>query len=59
MFKKIKLYKKLLLEITETLCSVCLYLNVEGKRNHNPNVVFMRNHFEELKELSQELRKDI
>lgn len=58
MFKKIKFYKKLLVEIIETLCSICLYLDSQGRREHNSNAEHMRDHFTVLKGYSKELRKD-
>lgn len=56
MFKKIKFYKRLLVEIIETLCTICLYLEIEGRRSHNNMAVHMRGHFDKLKEFSEELR---
>lgn len=59
MFKKIKFYKGLLFEITETLCSICLYLDSQGRREHNRNAGYMRGHFNELQKYACELEKDI
>ncbi len=58
MFKKIKFYKNILVEIIETLCSICLYLDSQGRREHNRNAEYMRDHFTRLKGFSEELRKD-
>lgn len=57
MRKKIKFYKGLLIELIETLCSICRYLERDSIINHNYGVS-MRDHFHELKRYSQELRKD-
>lgn len=59
--KKILFYKALLVEILETLCSICLYLDFEGRVYHhkNPKAEFMRSHFEQLKQASSVLRKEL
>lgn len=57
MKKKIKFYRALVVELIETLCSICLYLESDSGRNHNPCGMYMRSHFEELKSFSEELRK--
>lgn len=57
MKKKIKFYRALVVELIETLCSICLYLESDSRRNHNPCGMYMRSHFEELKSFSEELRK--
>jgi hypothetical protein len=54
---KIFFYKGLLIEICETLASICLYLEYDARRMHNPMGEHMRGHFNELKEYSQELRE--
>lgn len=59
MRKKIRFYKKLLIEIIETLCTICLYLERDGKYTRNPESVNMISHFTELKQFSVELRKNI
>lgn len=57
MIKKIRFYKFLLIEIMETLCTICLYLELEGRRNHNNRMAeHMRSHFECLKGFSEEMR---
>ena len=57
MIKKIKFYKGLLIEICETLCSICLYLDFEGRnRSRNPHAEYMRSHFNVLKRYSAEMR---
>lgn len=58
MIKKIKFYKRLVIEIIETLCSICLYLESDSRYNHNSKGVYMRGHFNALKEFSIELRKE-
>ena len=56
MFKKIRFYRHLLVEIIETLCSICLYLESDSRYTHNPNGRYMCSHFERLKDFSKELR---
>lgn len=56
MRKKIKFYKLLLIELVETLCSICLYLEADSRRSHNHYGVYMPSHFNELKRFSKELR---
>ena len=57
MFKKIRFYKALLIEIVETLCSICLYLESDSRRGaHNPHGVHMRSHFDVLKSFSEVMR---
>jgi hypothetical protein len=56
MIKKIKFYRSLLVEIIETLCTICLYLERDGRYTHNETGVHMHSHFEELKKFSEELR---
>lgn len=53
---KIFFYKGLLIEICETLSSICLYLEYDARRMHNPMGEHMRSHFNELKEYSRELK---
>lgn len=55
---KIYFYKGLLIEICETLASICLYLEYDARRIKNPMGEHMRSHFNELKEYSQELRNE-
>lgn len=67
--RKILFYKSLLLEIVETLRSICLYLDFDGTVNHhhNPKAAYMRDHFEQLgkasailkNELSKEAQKNV
>lgn len=56
MFKKIKFYKNLLIELIETLATICLYLESDGIRMHNRITPFMKSHFDELKYYSAKLR---
>ena len=58
LIKKIRFYKGLLIEIIETLCTICLYLDCEGRRDHNLYFPFMKGHFDQLKRYSEELRKN-
>ena len=59
--RKILFYKALLVEIVETLCTICLYLDFEGTLHHprNPKALYMRDHFEQLKLASSVLRKEL
>ena len=59
--RKILFYKALLVEVLETLCSICLYLDYEGKFNRfrNPRAEYMQSHFEQLKQASAVLRKEL
>ena len=57
MIKKIRFYKALLIEIVETLCTICLYLERNGRYSHNEESRHMRSHFEALKELSEDMRR--
>ncbi len=61
MRKKIRFYKALLVEIIETLCSICLYLEQEGRYPMRGNEAsrYMRGHFVALKEFSEDLRGGI
>lgn len=60
MFKKIKnwlsLQKRVQIEILETLCTICLYLERNGHFVGNPYGGYMGGHFRVLKDLSKELR---
>jgi hypothetical protein len=50
-------FKKMLaIEIIETLCSICLYLEFEGRRTRNRFAEHMHGHFVELKEASEIMR---
>lgn len=59
--RKILFYKALLVEIVETLCTICLYLDFEGTLYHhkNPKAIYMRGHFEQLKQASSVLRAEL
>ena len=54
--QSIRYYKMLLVEIIETLCTICLYLESEGSHTHNRYGMYMIGHFNALKELSTEMR---
>ena len=60
MFKKIKkrisLCKLILFEILETLATICLYLEHDGRVQRNPCSKHMYAHFETLKSFSEEIR---
>lgn len=58
MKKKIRFYKALVIEVIETLCSICLYLERDGRYTHNEESRNMRGHFNVLKEFSEDLRKE-
>lgn len=60
--QKILFYKAILVEILETLCSICLYLEIEGKHNrhfYNPRAEHMAGHFKQLKQMSELLRREL
>ena len=57
MKKKIRFYKALLIEIIETLCTICLFLEREGRYSHNEYSRYMRGHFTDLKAFSEDLRE--
>ena len=59
--RKIRFYKKLLVEVLETLASICLYLDFEGRFNrlHNPRAEYMHSHFEQLKQFTSILRAEM
>ena len=57
--RKIGYYKCLLIEILETLCSICLYLERDGRFTHNDQAMHMRSHFNVLKEFSENLRDEV
>ena len=52
---KIKFYKALIIEIIETLCSICLFLERSARYSHIDANHF-RSHFKYLKQFSAELR---
>lgn len=56
MRKKLKFYKALLVEIIETLCTICLYLEQDGRRSGNELSRHMEGHFIVLKGFSEDLR---
>lgn len=56
--KKIKFYKGLLIEIIETLRSICIYLEYDSRRSHNPCGQYMRSHFDVLGIYSEVLRME-
>ena len=53
--KKIRFYKALIIEIIETLCSICLYLERDGRYSHNEMSRYMRGHFNCLKDFSRKM----
>ena len=59
MIRKIRFYKKLLIEIIETLCTICLFMYTESRKLHchNEYTTHFRGHFDELKYYSEKLRK--
>lgn len=60
MRRKIRFYKALLAEIIETLCTICLYLETEGRHTYyNEASRHMRGHFVALKGFSEDLRGGI
>ncbi len=55
---KIFFYKGLLIEICETLASICRYLEYDSRKMGNPMRDHMRSHFNELKDYSRELKEE-
>lgn len=56
---KVLFYKGLLVEILETLCSICLWLNADRLGRYNPHSIHMQEHFNNLKQASVILRGEI
>lgn len=56
---KIRFYKALLVEIIETLCTICLYMESEGRMRRNPQSMHMQGHFRQLKDASKVLRDEL
>ncbi len=56
-FHKKKLERQAMAEIIETLVTICMYLEVEGRYHHNYMAGRMGTHTRALKELSYILRK--
>lgn len=66
MIKRIKRYfflrriqKEMQVEVLETLATICLYLEADGRYSHNSRAWHMKAHFEGLKHYSDILRKEI
>lgn len=61
MRKKIKFYKALLVELIETLCSICLYIESDSRinRTYSRYGFTMRDHFARLKDFSETLRSEV
>lgn len=57
--KKVCLYKEMLVEILETLCSICLYLERAGIYTQNQYRECMRSHFTMLKKFSRCLMEEL
>lgn len=58
-FQKRKMKKQILHELLETIASICLYLEYDARRSHNPYGQHMRSHFEGMKHYSEIIRKDL
>lgn len=56
MRNKIRFYKELLAEVIETLCTICLYLEQDGKYQRIPESQHFRSHFTVLKKFSEDIR---
>lgn len=54
--QKIIFYRGLIIEILETLCTICWYLERDGRMCHNQVGELCGSHFTELNRYSQELR---
>ena len=59
MIKKMRFYKRLLIEIIETLCTLCLYMYTESGKfgGRNQYTTHFKGHFIALGKFSEELRK--
>lgn len=55
--KKIRFYKGLIIELIETLCSICLVLEKLAMRERVREGEYMHDHFCQLKHYSEEMRK--
>ena len=58
MFKKMKFYKNLLIEMIETMCTLCLFMVTES-RKYGCNSMYtsaFQSHFDELSKFSTKLR---
>lgn len=55
MIKRLRLYRLAIVEIMETLCSICWYLERDGHFCHNPYAAHMHDHTVRLRKLSEEL----
>ena len=55
-FKLLMSYKRAVIEILETLCTICLFLESEGRKTHNKYTPYMESHFKYLKKYSEQLR---
>lgn len=58
-FEKRKMQKQIQHELLETMANMCLYLDYEARRTHNPYGKYMRSHFEGLKHYSEKTREDL
>ena len=58
MKKKIRFYKGMIVEILETLCTICLFLDTFSRRSHIPSGEHFHSHFNELKMYSEQLRQE-
>ena len=57
--KKIRFWKRLIFEVLETLCTICLYLEYDGRHSHNPYHEYMGSHIRTLKSFSRELYSEV
>jgi len=57
--RRITWYKGLLFEIIETLCTICLYLESDGRYTRNEQGHKMRSHFAELKRYSSAIVSEL
>lgn len=60
MFKRIKEYfslqRRIQIEVLETLCTICYFLDFMGHYSNNKYSKYMLDHYTALKKLSKELR---
>ncbi len=59
MMKKFRFYKMMVREILETLCTICLYIEREGRFSRNLQAQNMRLHFDSLKWYSDSIADEL
>lgn len=57
-FKQRKIKKQIQHELLETMASICLYLDYEARKTHNPYGKYMKSHFEGMKHFAEIIRAE-